>query len=122
MILINVTLFYYRFSAGDYRVILVDFKLSDIAKYRVKICSLGMRRLIYKNKVAVEKHNMKALELLQFHEIDEKLDKIEEVWENKDEFSRVVKLDNINVQVTNLLLNSEKRCRKLRTGKVNFLP
>ena len=56
-----------------------------------------MRRLICKNKVAVEKYNVKALELLQAHEIDRKLDKIEEDWKKEEELIRVTKLDNIDV-------------------------
>ena len=59
-----MAIFSHGFSIGYYRVILVNFKLNDIAGYRVKICSLEMRRLICKNKVAVEKYNVKALELL----------------------------------------------------------
>ena len=59
-----MTIFPCRFGTEDHRVILVDFKLSDIAGYRAKIYSLGMRRLICENKVVVEKCNMKALELL----------------------------------------------------------
>ena len=81
-----------------------------------------MRRLTCENKAVVEKHNVKALDLLQFHKIDKKLDKIEEEQENIDDLSRVEKLDNIDAQVTGLLLHTKKRCRKLRTGEVNFSP
>ena len=74
----NTTIFSHRFSTRDHRVILVDFKLRDVAKNRVKIYSPGMRRLICENKAVVIKCSIKALELLQFHRIDKKLDRIEE--------------------------------------------
>ena len=60
----NIAIFSYRFGTRDYRVILVDFKLNDIVVYRVKICSLEIRRIIHENKVVVEKCNIKALDLL----------------------------------------------------------
>ena len=60
----NVIIFYYRFGIEDHRVILVDFKLSNVAGYRVKIYSLEMRRLIHENKIVVEKCSIRALELL----------------------------------------------------------
>ena len=72
--------------------------------------------------MAVKKYNKNSLDLLQFYEIDKKLDKIEEDWENRDELSRAKKLDNIDIQVTSLLLHTEKRYRKLRIGEVNFSP
>ena len=78
MIPANTIIFPYGFGIGDYRIILVGFKQSNVVGYRVKICSLGIRKLICENKAVVEKHNMKALELLQFNKIDKKLNRIEE--------------------------------------------
>ena len=75
---------------------------------------------MYENKVVVERYNKKSLDLLQFHEIDEKLDKIEVEQDDRDSSSRVERLDNISAQVIGLLLYTEKRCRKLRIGEVNF--
>jgi len=66
----NVIIFPCRFGAGDYSIILVDFKQSNIAEHRVKIYSLEIRRLICENKAVVEKYNMKALDLLQLCKID----------------------------------------------------
>ena len=78
MILTNIVLLLDRFGTEDYSMIIVDFNLRDIAGYWVKICYLGIRRLTGDNKLAVEKYNAKALELLIFHSIDKKLDKLED--------------------------------------------
>ena len=78
VILANIIVFSYQFGLCNHRVILVDFKLSNTTGHRVRIYSLEIRRLIYKNKAVVEKYNAKALKLLQFYKIDEKLDRTEE--------------------------------------------
>jgi len=79
-----------------------------------------MRRLAGDNKLVVEKYNIKALELLIFYDIDNKLDELEDNWNSLEELRRVAKLDIINEQATRLLLNTKKECRKLRIGEVNF--
>ena len=122
MILINTVLLLYVFSIEDYRVIIVDFNLRDIAGYLVKIYYLEMRRLIEDNKLVVEEYNIKTLVLLTFHNIDKKLEKLEDNWDSLEELRRVVKLDMINKQVTRLLLYTKKECRKLMTEEVNFSP
>ena len=103
----------YRFSAEDYRAILVDFKLENIAGYRVKICTLNMRRLIGNKSSVVARHNDKAKELIFFCEINRKLDTLEDKQNNFDNIEIRVKLDTIDEQVTSLLLCIEKECRKI---------
>ena len=59
-------------------MIIVDSNLRNAAEYWVKICYPETRRLIGDNKPVVEKYNAKALELLTFHNIDKKLDELED--------------------------------------------
>ena len=68
----------------DYRVIIVDFNLKDAVDYQVKICYLEMSRLIGDNKLAVEKYNTKALDLLTFCNINKKLDELEDNWDSPE--------------------------------------
>ena len=58
--------------------ILINMQSSLVFIFRVKIYSLGTRKLIYKNKAVAEKHNIKAQKLLQFNKVDKKLNRIEE--------------------------------------------
>ena len=60
----------YRFSIGDYSTILVDFKLDDIAGYRVNISTLKIRKLIGDKA----RYNEKEKELIVSHKINKKLD------------------------------------------------
>ena len=46
-------------------------------------------------------------------------------WEDLfvlEDIRRTVKIDILDHQVIELLLNAEKDCRKIRTGEVEFLP
>ena len=61
-----------------------------------------------------------SLNLLQFYKIDKKLDKIEAEWDIEDNLSREVRLDILDMQVTDLLLQTEKKYRKLQTEEINF--
>ena len=51
----NIIILPYRFGTEDHKIVLVNFKQSDVVGFRVKIYSLGMRRLICENKVAVKR-------------------------------------------------------------------
>ena len=79
-----------------------------------------MWRLAHKNRIVVEKYSKKPLDLSQFYKIDKKIGKIEEDQENRDKLSMIEKLDNIDAQVTGLLLHAKKRYRKLRIREVDF--
>ena len=96
MIPTNVVLLLHKFSIGNHRIIAVDFNLKDVAGYQVKICYPEMRRLVGDNKLVIEKYNAKVLELLIFHKIDKKLDKLENNWDSLEELRKVIKLDIID--------------------------
>ena len=81
-----------------------------------------MRRLICKNKKSVEKYNSYAIELFRFYNINKKLDNIKRNQHIIDNDMRVVKIDLLDEQVIDILLNAKKKYRKLRTGEVDYLP
>ena len=64
MISINVVMLPYRFGIGDHKIILVNFKCSNVSGHIINICSPGIWRLIYDKKLAVEKYLKKSFELL----------------------------------------------------------
>ena len=55
-----VSILPHRFSAGDHRVILVDFDLDQIMERNTRICRPEMRRLIFENKNSVMNYNALA--------------------------------------------------------------
>ena len=74
-------------------MIIVDSNLNDIGEYQVKFFYLEIERLIGDNKLVVKKYNTKALELLTFHNIDKKLEKLED---NENSLEKLVKLNIID--------------------------
>ena len=79
-----------------------------------------MRKLIEDKPSVVARYNEKAKELIISHEINRKLDTLEDKWDDFDDMQRRVKLDIIDKLVTSLLLYAEKKYRKIRTGEVDF--
>ena len=72
-----VSLLSHVFGTGEHRVILVDFDINGFLGSRMKTCSPSMMRLTLKNRSAVEKHNLRALELCQLHNTKQSLDTVE---------------------------------------------
>ena len=73
----EVSILPHKFSAGDHRVILVDFNLDQILERGVKICTPSIRRLIYKNKKSIENYNQLAWALLQSNKVPQCLESLE---------------------------------------------
>ena len=74
----NAVLLLDRFGIGDYRVILVDFKLNDLAGYRVNICTPNARRLIEHEPSVVARYNNKAKELIVSYKTNRKLETLKD--------------------------------------------
>ena len=117
-----VSVFPHKFGVGDHRVILVDFNLDQLIQRNVRICTPTMRRLICENKRSVDTYNQLAMNLLTSNKILQRLENLEGLFGSMDMDRWCVKLNRIDEQVTDILLHAEKRCRKLRTGEVEYSP
>ena len=51
-----------------------------------------------------------------------RLDTFKSSWDLVEEDRRAVKIDILYEQVTEMLLDAEKCCRKLRTGEAHYYP
>ena len=118
----EVSILPHKFGAGDHRVILVDFNLDQILERGVKICTPSMRRLICENKKSVENYNQLAWSLLQSNKVPQRLEALETSLASTDVELWCVKLNMLDEQITDILLHAEKKCRKLRTGEVDYSP
>jgi len=118
----EVSTFPHKFGAGDYRMILVDFNLDQIIEQGVNTCDPSMKRLICENKKSVESCNQLAWELLKSNKVQQRLEQLETSLASADLERWCVRLKMLDEQITGILLHEEKKCRKLRTGEVEYSP
>ena len=110
-------------GAGDHRIFVVDFSIDMVMGSRfILICKLSMRRLISCQPCLVQNYIGYAEFLFRHHRIKEKLEVLQEKWTDLSSCERENHLNKINLECTQLLLCSEHKCRKLRTGTVEFSP
>ena len=100
----------------------VDFQLVDITKKEVNICWLAMKRLNYKNDIALSNYNLKVLEHFKEYNIFNKLNKIETLYNTLDPDLKIVKIDILDKQVSDLSLITDKYDRKFQTKEISFSP
>jgi len=70
----------------------------------------------------VENCISKGEQLFEHYKIKKKIDTLFDNWNQLTKSEREKKLNKIDKEATNLLLNAEKEYRKLRVGKVAFSP
>ena len=110
-------------GAGDHRVFVVDFLMEYIigSRFVPMYHSLIRRSISY--QLQSVKNYLEYLEFLFKHYwIKEKLDSIEKSWELNDKAEREGRLNKLDKECADLLLYSEKKCRKLRTRAVEYSP
>ena len=59
-------------------MIIIDFRLDNVAECRVNIYTLNMRRLLDDKPLVVARYNAKITELVVSHKINRKLDSLED--------------------------------------------
>jgi len=70
----------------------------------------------------VENYLTKSEELFKRHNILGNVNQVESEWPNLIEDQRELALNKIDKEAMELLLSTEKYCRKLRTRAIAFLP
>ena len=78
LIPVNKIIILYRFSTGDYKATITDFKLEDAAEYRVNTYTPNMRRLIEDKSLVVARHYDKAKGLIVSFKINRKIYTLED--------------------------------------------
>ena len=81
-----------------------------------------MRRLICENSQSVENYNVLTLELLRLNKVCQCLEELEASHSSMCCNLQNIKLNMLDEQITDALSHAEKKCRKLRTEEVDFLP
>ena len=108
----SIALFY--LGIGDYRIFIIDFPIELVIGDRfILICRPSMRRLISCHPSSVSNYIQHLEFLFKYYRIKEKLDALEDRWSFTSTSQREEQINAIDLQSTQLLLCSEKKCHKL---------
>ena len=88
----------------------------------IPLCKPSIRRLISCQSNVVSNYLVKGECLFTHYRINEKIARLDQNWDKLLKDQRETILNKINEDSTKLLLSTEKGCRKLRTGAVDYSP
>ena len=86
----------------------------------VPLCKLSIRRLVSCQPKVVSNYLAQGEFLFTHHRIREKLDKIDQQWKDLSKEQRLAAVNKVDNEAIKLLLYTERECRKLRTGTVDY--
>ena len=109
------------FGIGDHRLFVVDFRLeSMIGNAPPKIVRAAARRLNTKIPRIADKYTETVEEKILEHQLNSKLVQAQKTSQTVQELrERVDKIDRDSKQY---MLHAEKTCRKMKSGRIPFLP
>lgn len=111
------------YGVGDHRMFVIDFQESSIigtTQFRVERHT--SRRLNTKVSSGATKKYVTRLEAnLQKHRLLEKLTNLQVCGRTKRKWTQR-ELNKIDRQIKNLMINAEKKCRKIKSGRIPFSP
>lgn len=109
------------FGVGDHRLFLVDFRSDTIVgQTPVKIVRPSARRLNTRLPFVAEKYSTRLKTNIIRHRLLEKLETIGEECPPDDEAA--IQINKIDKESKKLMVNAERKCRKIRAGTIPFTP
>lgn len=109
------------FGVGDHRSFIVDFRTSSMVGTQPQpVKRPAARRLNTKIPRCAETYNFLLETQLERHRVVEKLSSLHLAGGTKEQIK--AGLDSIDVVTTQCMKYAEKRCRKLRSGRIPFSP
>jgi hypothetical protein len=111
-----------RFGVGDHRLFVVDFReASLVGEARQRIARFTSRRLNTKaSNGATQRYLCRLEENLARHRLTEQLGRLHTTCRSKRAFRRG--LNKLNKQSRDLMINAEKKCRRIKSGRIPFSP
>ncbi len=110
------------FGMGDHRLFMVDFQEESLigkAPFRVK--RFTSRRLNTKvSSGAVRKYLSQLEKNLEHHRLIERIEELHTKNKSRRKFQRG--LNKLDKQSKDLMINAEKKCRKIKSGRTPFSP
>jgi hypothetical protein len=110
------------FGVGDHRMFVIDFQeASLVGTEQFRVQQFAARRLNTKvSSGATRKYIKRLEENLSRHCLTEKLGTLHIRYKQKQHFQRA--LNKLNQQSKELMINTEKKCRRIKSGHIPFLP
>ena len=109
------------FGIGDHRVFVVDFRASSLIGLEPKkIVRPQARRLNCKLPGAVQRYNTLFEKKIRKHRLVERIGMVHQAGLPSD--TTKLLLDKIDNEGKQYMKNSEKRCRKIKSGRIPFSP
>ena len=109
------------YGVGDHRLFVIDFLTSSlVGSTPPRIIRSGARRLNTNIKPAAEKYADDLEELTVRHRIIERMGAAHDSSESKGQLKR--RLDTIDKESKDYMCRSEKKCRRIKSGRIPFSP
>ena len=110
------------FGVGDHRMFVIDFQeVSLVGKEPFRIQRYSARRLNTKvSSRATKKYVERFEENIACHRLIEKLGTLHLHHQRRSTFQHA--LNRLDKQSRDLMLNAEKKCQKIESGRIPFLP
>ena len=109
------------YGVGDHRLFVVDFLTSSlVGATPPKIVRAGARRLNTNIPGAADSYTNKVDDQLLRHRVIERVGEAHETSITKQEVKR--KCDKIDAEVKQYMKAAEKRCRRIKSGRIPFSP
>ena len=109
------------YGIGDHRMLVIDIsKSSMLGVHTQSVTRAGARRLTSTVPSCVSNYNRVLEELIERHRLKEKLLEAHSCNGTKEEIKR--RIDKVDNEAKEYMLHAEKKCRKMRCGKIPFSP
>ena len=109
------------YGVGDHRMFVVDFLTSSLIGYNPpKIVRAAARRLNTKIPQTEAKYINRLESLMEHHKMVDKVQRYLGQVQSKEELR--TGLDDLDAEMKQYMIASEKRCRKIKSGRIPFSP
>jgi len=109
------------YGVGDHRLFVIDFLTASlVGTAPPRIIRAGARRLNTNIDHAANKYTKDVDDLTIRHKVIERVGKAHETCKTKRELKS--KLDKIDEETKQYMKGAEKRCRRIKSGRIPFSP
>ena len=109
------------YGVGDHRLFVVDFLTSSlVGSAPPRIVRSGAMRLNTNIEYAADNYTEDVQEKVLQHRVIERIGQAHKESDDKEEVKR--KLDKIDVETRQYFRGAEKRCRRIKSGRIPFSP
>ena len=109
------------YRVGDHRMFIIDFLTSSlVGSTPPQIVRAGARRLNTKIGGVADKYTLNVDKYIVRHRVIERVGRAHETSKTKQQCKE--KLDSIDKETKEHMKGAEKKCRRIKSGRIPFLP